>query len=48
MLFPAQADSFNRTANRFEAYSKKRINRARAIIVKICQKLAQPQVGEME
>lgn len=48
MLFPAQADNFNRTADRFEAYSKKRINRARAIVVKICQKLAQPQVGEME
>jgi hypothetical protein len=46
-IFPAQAPAFETMAARFDRYRRKRINRARAIAVKIAQKLGQAQVGEM-
>jgi hypothetical protein len=46
-LFPEEGKAFNAQADRFAAYSKSRINTARAIFVKIIQKLRQADVGEM-
>lgn len=48
LIFPAQAKAFESMAARFALYSHSRLNRWRAIAVKIRQKLGQAQVGEME
>ena len=48
LMFPAQAVALDTIAARFDRYRQSRINRSRAIAVKVVQKLAQVQVGEME
>jgi hypothetical protein len=47
LLFPEQRDAFGASADRFERYADSRVNRARAVVVKLVQKLGQADVGEM-
>jgi len=48
MIFPSQAEVFETFAAQFDRYRRSRVNRLRAIALKIRQKLGQAQVGEME
>jgi hypothetical protein len=47
LLFPEQANAFGAWADQFEGYANSRINPARAVFVKLVQKLRQADVGEM-
>ncbi len=46
-IFPEQRATFHRWRDTFDGYRRRRLNKARAIAVKVKQKLGQPDVGEM-
>lgn len=46
-LFPEQRAVFHEWRDRFDGYRQRRLNRLRAIAVKVRQKMGQPDVGEM-
>jgi hypothetical protein len=46
-LFPQSMLEFDKWADRFELYKLSRVNRGRAILGKVGQKLVQTNVGEM-
>lgn len=45
--FPALSEDINIVSRRFKFYAAGNVNRMRAVIIKVIQKLGQPEIGEM-